>query len=100
MAVAEGLPPDQQPAVLAEALAAAQAIEYEVHRAEALVAVATRLPPDRVLLHQILQMVRTEKRETALGVLERLTPALCTLGGERAMRDVAQAITDTARWWP
>ena len=41
------LPPDQQAGVLAEALAAAQAIGNEWWRADALSAVAERLPPDQ-----------------------------------------------------
>jgi len=129
--------------VLAEALRAARAIQAESARADAILAVAERLPPDVHDLHyEVWQMAchmangvnssqfislaasgwldlsrAAGKSETQmvsdtlnafapagrpqlLRIIEALLPVIHRLGGERAVRETARAIIDTAKWWP
>jgi len=40
------------------------------------------------------------KRSNLLGAIQALLPVIARLGDKRVLREIAQAITDTARWWP
>ena len=40
------------------------------------------------------------RRANLLGAIAALLPVIHRLGGEEAVRGTAQAIIDTAKWWP
>jgi hypothetical protein len=71
------LPPDQQPAVLAQALTAATAITDEYFRAQALTALAPHLPPD-LLTAAVRVAVRTGGE--AMAAVATRTAALAARG--------------------
>jgi hypothetical protein len=99
-AIATRVLPKQRSAVLAEVLAAARAIRNERDRTKVLRDISENLPSEQILLQEMLQALTVERRETMLRILGRLIWVFRDLGGERAMRDVARAIIDTAKWWP
>lgn len=51
-------------------------------------------------LSETLRAFAKTRRRNLLGAIEALLPIIARLGGERAVRETAQAIIDTARWWP
>lgn len=51
-------------------------------------------------LSDTLEAFSKAKRENLLGAIEALLPVIHRLGGEKAVRETAQAIIDTAKWWP
>jgi len=101
----------RQPALLGEALAAAQAIKDERRRAQALSALAPHLA---ALPRETLAALWLEEREGAnllhalarrarghlLSDLRALAPVIAALGGEEAVAETFRAIQDVGRWWP
>lgn len=51
-------------------------------------------------LYRVIRIFSGTKRENLLGAIKALMPVIARLGGERAVRETAQAIIDTAKWWP
>ncbi len=47
-----------------------------------------------------LRVFAVAKRENLLPTIEALLPLIARLGSERAVWETAQAIMDTAKWWP
>ena len=98
----------EHPALLAEALAAARAIGYEESRSQALAALAPHLaylagPALSALWMETLPLLAARTRQHLLVDLRALTPVLAALAGSDApteLREVAQAVSDVARWWP
>lgn len=92
---------EQRVRFLAQALAAARAIQHDDSRVHTLSAVAERLlNHDHALLDATLEAVLQINRAGCLDVIEKVLPTITQLGGERALHETAQAILDTARWWP
>jgi hypothetical protein len=100
------LPPDQQPAVYADALAAARTIHDAYNRADALAALAPRLASLPALDDQFaptLRMLAQRGRPALLADLRALLPWLAVLAERRQpalFTELATAIIETGRCWP
>lgn len=51
-------------------------------------------------LAQILDAMDVSPRKDWLAPIQSLLPAIIALGGKATVRQTADAIADTARWWP
>jgi hypothetical protein len=71
-------------------------------RAEVLIALANtwRLSFDYSDFAKVLDAMSVSHRQDWLKLTQALLPVIATLGGKTVMREVADAILDTARWWP
>jgi hypothetical protein len=49
---------------------------------------------------QVLDTMGTSHRKDWLAMVKALLPIIAALGETTVMREVADAILDTARWWP
>jgi hypothetical protein len=85
-----------------------RALGVKLHRIFAVSAVAERVPPNANKSHQEILRIdystirasSIRRREDLLEVIQALLPVIHRLGGEKAVRETAQAIIDTAKWWP
>ena len=94
------LPPD----LLPEALAAAREIQSESDRTYALSSLADKLSqiqktPLFDYWRDTLQILCVHTRPNLLNDINILTPVIFTLGGQQAVKDIANAIKDVSRWW-
>lgn len=55
---------------------------------------------EEVMVANILCIFASKGRKPLLSAVKEFLPIIVGLGGERAVRETAQAILDTARWWP
>lgn len=105
------LPPLQQPAVYAEALGAAHALEGTSDHADVLTTMAHRLatwttassshfPPSLALWQAGMRLLAASNRPTFLGSLARLVPWLVTLTRPEEVEHLADTIDEVARCWP
>lgn len=91
--------------MLAEALLAAHAIEWEEARAEALGALAPHLaglPRDRLypLWRETLPLLAARTRRDLLSDLPALLPVILRLGGEAAVAETFRAVQFVGERWP
>ncbi|MBR8833341.1 MAG: hypothetical protein DSM106950_04680 [Stigonema ocellatum SAG 48.90 = DSM 106950] len=98
--LADKLPPD----LLPEALAAAREIQSESYRADALIRLALKLSqiqktPLFDYWRETLHILSVHTRPNLLSDIKALTPVIFTLGGQQAVKDIANAIQDVSRWW-
>ena len=100
-ALAPHLPPDQQPAVWAEALAATATIANDDFgsRAKALTALAPHLPPDPALFYATLPILAARGQPALVSDLRALVPWLERLGPTEALAGIAQALVEVAHCW-
>ena len=101
-AVAKHLAGEQRQQVLQQALEAAARINYEWSRAWVLGAVASAwsLRCDYSHFIQMLDAMGASHRKDWLVLVQGLFPIITELGGEAAVSETADAIFDTACWWP
>jgi serine/threonine protein kinase len=100
--------PEEGAQELVKAWQAALAIGSEWHCSDTLAALAPQLaglptPELASLWTQTLHRLAVRTRRDLLADLRSLTPVLAALAGPNApteLREIAQAITDVARWWP
>ncbi|MEH1838274.1 MAG: hypothetical protein V7L20_05830, partial [Nostoc sp.] len=90
--------------VLPEALAAARAIQSEDYRADALSALAEKLPqmPSTELFplwRDTLHELSLRTRPNLLQDIMALFPVIFALGGQAATAEIARAIVDVGQWW-
>jgi hypothetical protein len=98
------LPLNLQKLALSEALSAAREIQDEDYRADALITLAEKLSQiEKKQLfsywQETVHILSLRTRPNLLSDIKSLTPVISTLGGEEAIRDVADAIVDVTRWW-
>ena len=62
---------------------------------------AIRATPQSVLeiIFRLMRAAEQEGRIVCLETITELSSVIAQLGGERALRESAQAILDTAKWW-
>ena len=101
-AVAAQLAGEQRQQVLQQALDAAAGIDREWYRAEVLMAVvnAWSIRCDYLHLIQVLDAMGASHREHWLVLVGVLLSIISELGGKAAVGETADAILDTACWWP
>jgi hypothetical protein len=96
------------PELFAKAVSATRVIKSEMERSLVLTAITERLSLfaeklPRNLLSQFVDTLHSSanlERFYLLQTLETIAPVIHRLGGEQAIRETAQAIIDTAQWWP
>lgn len=88
--------------LLADAFHAVSAITVKPNRARLMAMLIGRMPTQQCQegLIEILHTSEDNIRADLLLDINILVPAIHRLGGEQAIRETAQAIIDTTKWWP